>query len=89
MKVTRSCLYCGETINAGDPFVTMPHHDGAVVVEERYHRECLVRVVAGGVNHQLRRCRCCGGRLPPDPPGLTKREAALLAAHMAETGATR
>ena len=45
------------------------------------HYECHMRLVFGGANHQDGTCSCCGGSQPPDPPGLTKREAARLAMH--------
>jgi hypothetical protein len=49
----------------------------------RIHHECLIRAVVGSVGHQLRRCSCYGGD-EEDPPGLTKREAARLAAETHE-----
>jgi hypothetical protein len=39
----------------------------------------MLRLVIGGAHHQLGNCTCCGGQQPPDPPGLTKREAARVA----------
>ncbi len=44
-----------------------------------YHTECFVRGIIGGINHLAGRCTCCGGTDAPDPEGLTKREAALVA----------
>jgi hypothetical protein len=44
-----------------------------------YHRACVIRLVIGGANHLQGRCTCCGGTEPPDPPHLTKRQAARLA----------
>lgn len=43
------------------------------------HEECGLRSILGGINHLLGLCTCCGGTQPPDPPGLTRREAALRA----------
>jgi len=53
------------------------------------HRECRIRMIAGGANHQLRRCTCFGGSDPNDPPGLTTREAAAVAAAMFDQRHTR
>lgn len=44
------------------------------------HWECGLRAVAGGINHQRGQCICCGGTEPPDPPDLSRREAANAAA---------
>jgi hypothetical protein len=71
------CLYCHETIEDGDQGVWV--NDGA----DALHRECLVRMIAGSVGHQKGRCFCFGGE-EEDPPGLTKREAAIEAARLAE-----
>ena len=61
------CLYCGEPLDA----------EGLMVAT---HPECAIRMIAGGLNHQLGACTCHGGSAPPDPPGLSKREAARAAA---------
>jgi hypothetical protein len=68
VKVTRRCLWCGEDVRTDD----ISYNDGTI------HEECLVRSIRGGVNHLRGECACCGGTKPPDPPGLTKREAARL-----------
>jgi hypothetical protein len=44
------------------------------------HRDCAIREVIGGLNHLRGLCSCCGGSAPPDPPELTRREAARQAA---------
>lgn len=49
-----------------------------------FHYECSFRSICGGVNHQLGRCHCCGGTEDPDPPHLTRREAALAATRLFE-----
>lgn len=67
------CQLCEEQIRPDDP-VSPSLFNGRQV-----HHECGFRAVAGGVNHILGICTCCGGTLPPDPPGYTKREAAKLA----------
>lgn len=66
------CLHCLELIDEDDSgFVYV---NGPVA-----HRNCGIRMVVGGVNHVEGRCTCCGGTDPPDPPGITPREAARLA----------
>lgn len=64
------CEYCTEPL--------LPHErpGGATV---SVHEECLVRMILGSVAHQKRTCRCYGGS-DHDELGLTKREAARLAA---------
>ncbi len=61
------CLYCGEALTRAD------------VVSQRQHRACAARGVIGGLNHLLGRCSCCGGDQPPDPPELTRHQAARAA----------
>ncbi len=68
-----NCLYCGEAIAEGEPF--RPVNEGA----DRLHPECMIRMVAGSVGHQMRACRCFGGN-EDDPKGASKREGALAAA---------
>jgi hypothetical protein len=63
------CIHCGEAIVEGDGGFVNPSA----------HYECFFRSIVGGVNHQLGRCTCCGGTLPPDPPELSAREAARKA----------
>lgn len=65
------CVHCHEPLQAGDDLVAMG--------EALLHRECAVRMVVGGVNHQNGTCSCCGGDQQPDPPNLTTREAARAA----------
>ena len=69
------CHWCGELILPGDEVSPMILNGGA----DRVHLECGYRMIAGGVNHILGRCTCCGGTEPPDPPHMTKREAARAA----------
>jgi hypothetical protein len=54
-------------------------HLGKSVTLEPHHLECQIRSLLGGVNHLEGRCTCCGGTQPPDPPDVTRREAAILA----------
>ena len=67
-----TCAWCGEPILPGDPL--------APITNVAEHWECGLRSVAGGLNHQMGRCTCCGGTEEPDPPGMTRRQAALAAA---------
>jgi hypothetical protein len=71
------CAYCDEPITG--PSNVLPHLDQGGWTTKTYHRECSLRMVIGGINHILRRCTCCGGTEPPDPPGRTRRQAALMA----------
>ncbi len=66
------CEHCGEEVLPGEAPEMMPKM-------QNWHRECVLRVVAGSAAHQLGDCMCCGGRRH-DPPGMTKRAAARLAA---------
>jgi hypothetical protein len=78
--VGQPCVHCGEPIRDGDQGVVMPcgEADGSWRVAP-LHVECHLRMILGGANHLRGNCTCCGGTLPSDPPGLTRREAALLA----------
>lgn len=64
------CPLCEEPVLAGDP-VSSTEVNGMPA-----HHECMFRALVGGANHIRKCCTCCGGTEPPDPPGLTKREAA-------------
>ena len=72
------CPYCDEP--------TLPFERAAPVValtamglvECRAHLECLARQALGSVGHQRGKCPCFGGT-EEDPPGATKRVAALAA----------
>lgn len=66
------CLWCYEAIAAGDMGTLNQFH-------QIHHYECLLRAMVGSVGHQERRCSCHGGT-EEDPPGMTRREAALAAA---------
>lgn len=65
-----ACSWCNEPILPGELIAPMTPYT---------HRECGLRAVAGGLNHQLGQCTCCGGTLPPDPVKLTRHQAARLA----------
>lgn len=61
-----NCQHCGEAME-GEGW------------QPPMHAECQARLLLGGLNHVLERCLCHGGTEPPDPVGLSKREAAKLA----------
>lgn len=71
------CVHCVEPIAEGE--AGLRYVNGPVA-----HYECQLRGVIGGVNHILGRCTCCGGKEDPDPPGMTRREAAKAAARLWE-----
>lgn len=72
------CLHCEEPILPGERHEMVMF--GLSAPQTRYvHMECYARSIIGGVNHQAGRCTCCGGSEPPDPPGLTRRQAAQAA----------
>jgi len=66
-----ACFFCGESVAEDEDCGAMPGTPA--------HYECVIRSVIGGYNHLRGRCTCCGGTLPPDPPELSKREAASVA----------
>lgn len=81
-----SCYWCGEAIDPSEPHDRIPFLDAQMQPHWAYrHRECMIRSVVGGVNHLMGRCCCCGGDLPPDPPDLTRREAARQAVALWES----
>lgn len=67
-----TCLYCDEPVLPGDPVAPLSNVTA--------HWECGLRSVVGGLNHLNGLCTCCGGTLLPDPEGMTRREAAKVAA---------
>jgi hypothetical protein len=77
------CLWCDEPILPGDQGQLLPQAQLAGDVEASplwrpVHRERLLRQVLGSVGHQQGRCSCFGGD-EGDPPGMSRREAALAA----------
>jgi hypothetical protein len=78
--VGQACAWCDEPIAADDDGVLIPHVSAEKTVPRPMHYECQLRSILGGVNHLRGRCTCCGGSEPPDPPELTRREAAKAAA---------
>jgi hypothetical protein len=80
-----TCGHCSEPILEGEPSTKIPRFGARCA--QPYHIECAMRLVIGGLNHLLGRCSCCGDTEPPDPPELTRREAARAAlAHYASKG---
>jgi hypothetical protein len=79
VPVGELCARCDEPIEPGDDGVVVPHLDGEWSLKP-LHYECHLRGIIGGLNHLLGVCTCCGGSAPPDPPELTKRDAAIAAA---------
>ena len=74
------CARCNEVIGWHDSGLVIPYFTADKQPEHRpYHYECHLRGVIGGLNHQMRRCTCCGGSEPPDPPELSTRDAARAA----------
>lgn len=63
------CLWCEDLIDEDDSGIR--YVNGPVA-----HAECFIRSVVGGVNHQRGTCSCQGGPDDPDPPGVSRREAA-------------
>jgi len=65
-----TCDFCDEEVLPSERAKELQNGDA--------HYYCLVRSVVGSVGHQLGKCSCYGGTLE-DPPGLTKRQAAIAA----------
>jgi hypothetical protein len=65
------CAYCGDPIRPGEDFERW-------AAEQRVHKECAIRAIIGSAAHQLHECSCYGGTRE-DPPGMTTRQAAVLA----------
>mgnify|MGYP001602716130 CR=1 FL=1 len=66
------CLFCEELIAQGDDGELICSGDGLKPV----HRECLLRMVVGSIEHQQGRCSCHGGN---EEVKLSKRESAIAA----------
>lgn len=73
------CERCKEAIEIGDSGLVVPHIDATGARDMPYHYACHFRAVVGGFNHLRGLCKCCGGDLDPDPPGMTIRQAAEVA----------
>ena len=73
MSPGMNCAHCGEPLLPGEMFPVEK-----LAGMQNFHRECAIRMIIGSAAHQLGECRCFGGRRE-DPPGMTTRQAALLA----------
>jgi hypothetical protein len=73
-----ACMWCDEAIAETDNGVIIPHLGKENTTAQPWHIECFTRSLVGGVNHLRRQCTCFGGSLTADPPGLSRREAAIL-----------
>ena len=77
------CPHCDEPVVETDRSREMPLVNAKGKSEiGTWHHECLARVFLGSVGHQRRECGCYGGTYD-DPPGMTRREAAIAAARQA------
>lgn len=77
--VGEPCLWCEEPIEEGDNGFVTPYIGESESSLRAWHKACWQRQSMGGLNHIEGRCTCQGGTEPPDPPELTKREAAVAA----------
>jgi hypothetical protein len=66
------CVWCCEPIGNGD--LLAPYEN------VNMHYFCGLRSIIGGLNHLNGTCSCFGGDEPSDPPGLSTRQAAAVAA---------
>jgi hypothetical protein len=73
------CAWCDEPVTKYQDHRLIPHVGESGAYELPWHEECLVRGMIGGLNHLQGKCICCGGTEPPDPPGMSRREAAIAA----------
>lgn len=74
-----NCNYCSEPITLHEVnarSVPMPLIKNSL---RDYHSECIIRAVLGSAAHMLSECSCFGGTRE-DPPGMSLRDAARLAA---------
>lgn len=69
--MTTICAWCDEPVLNDDR--RAPNY------AQPTHYECGLRAAVGSVGHQKQRCFCFGGQ-DEDPPGLTRRQAAMAAA---------
>lgn len=83
------CFHCDEPIGRLDDGFLIPHLSRDGSTERPIHIDCHVRGFIGGVNHLRGNCSCCGGTEPPDPPTMTKRQAALAAVSLWISGEER
>lgn len=73
------CIHCDEPVLPEEAHETRTMLLSSPAVR-LIHRECAARMVLGSVGHQMGLCSCNGGPDQfDDPPGYTKREAAMAA----------
>jgi hypothetical protein len=72
IPVGKECVHCGELIGPADSGYYQAEGDYT------FHEACFLRGIIGSVGHQNGTCPCHGGTAE-DPPGLSRREAALAA----------
>lgn len=77
---TGVCAWCDEGFTPEDSGYTIPYMgvETSPVTTLAYHAPCWQRQLIGSAGHLLQQCSCFGGTLE-DPPGLSKREAAVAA----------
>lgn len=80
VPVGMHCKRCDEAFTADSDGFLMTYWDADKGAHDiGMHYECHMRQIIGGLNHLLGICTCCGGDAPPDPPALSKRQAAQAA----------
>ncbi len=75
------CYHCEEAISIGDNGFQDQMFSGTAMEKVFIHLECKLRTIVGSASHLLKKCSCYGGDWE-DPPELSKREAARLAAEI-------
>jgi hypothetical protein len=76
--VGEACLMCDEAILPGDSGTIIGALEADGTARQRpMHKECGLRSVVGGIGHIMGLCHCYGGEME-DPPGLSKRQSAML-----------
>jgi hypothetical protein len=72
-------MHCDEPIAEEEVAWVATQSPGEMPTLRGMHRDCQIRLVIGGLNHLMGTCLCHGGSDPPDPPFLSRREAATAA----------
>jgi hypothetical protein len=71
--------YCDELIKEGEQGFVVPHVGSSEDHSFRpVHLDCFLRQIYGSLGHLQKKCSCYGGN-EEDPPGMTKRQAAVAA----------
>lgn len=84
VPIGEKCLYCDEVFVEGDEGFLVPYDMAIGTREVGQHRECFFRSIFGSVGHMKKTCPCYGGT-EEDPPGMSRRQAALAACEFDET----